>query len=73
MFMQQKIWQKLEYNLNFARKELLNMELEKLIDELSVNLEDVKQHLADFCFVEVKNVEAIIEYLKQLKEIKQNI
>lgn len=49
------------------------MELEKLIDELSVNLEDVKQHLADFCFVEVKNVEAIIEYLKQLKEIKQNI
>lgn len=49
------------------------MEIEELINKLSVNLKDVKEHLADFCFIEVEDVEGIIEYLEQLKELTKNI
>ncbi len=45
------------------------MEIENLIDKLKSNAKDVKEHLADYCYVEINDVEAIIEYLEQLKEI----
>lgn len=45
------------------------MELENLINKLKVDVKDVKEHLADYCYVEVNDIDAIIEYLEQLKEI----
>lgn len=48
------------------------MELENLINKLKIDVKDIKEHLADYCYVEVNDVEAIIEYLEQLKVIKEN-
>ena len=48
------------------------MELENLINKLKVDVKDVKEYLADYCYIEVNEVEAIIEYLKQLKVIKES-
>lgn len=45
------------------------MELENLINKLKVDVKDVKEHLADYCYVEVNDIDAIIEYLEQLKGI----
>lgn len=45
------------------------MELENLINKLKVDVKDVKEHLADYCYVKVNDIDAIIEYLEQLKEI----
>lgn len=53
------------------RKELNSMEIEKLINKLKNDAKDVKEHLADYCYVEINDVEAIIEYLEQLKIIKE--
>lgn len=36
------------------------------------NLKDVKEHKADYCYVEIEKIEHIIEYLKQLDIIAQN-
>lgn len=47
------------------------MEIKNLIKKLKIDLQDVKEHLADYCCVEVNDVEAIIEYLEQLKEISK--
>ena len=38
-------------------------DLEKL------ELKDIKEHRADYCYVSVEDTEAIIEFLEQLKEI----
>lgn len=46
------------------------MELEELIKRITETLEDVKEHLADYCWISVEDIEAIVEYLEQLKEIK---
>lgn len=46
------------------------MELEELIERITEILEDVKEHLADYCWISVEDVEATIEYLEQLKVIK---
>lgn len=47
------------------------MEIEKLINKLKNDAKDVKEHLADYCYVEINDVEVIIEYLEQLKIIKE--
>ena len=46
------------------------MELENLINKINEELKDVKEHLADYCSIAVEDVEALLEYLNQLKEIK---
>lgn len=48
------------------------MELEQLINSLNANLQDVKAHLADYCYVSVEDCETILEYLDQLQIVKQN-
>ena len=48
------------------------MELQELIEKLSINVKDIKDHLADYCFVAVEDVDAIIEYLEQLQDISNN-
>ncbi len=45
------------------------MDLQELIEKLSTDVEDIKAHLADYCYVAVEDVDAIIEYLKQLRDI----
>ncbi len=46
------------------------MELEKLIKRINDEYEDIKEHLADYCLISIEDIEAILEYLKQLEEIK---
>ena len=48
------------------------MELEKLIERLRLAFEDVSEVKADYCYVAIEDVEAIIEYLKQLQDISNN-
>ena len=48
------------------------MEIEILINKLSIDLKDVCQHDADYCYVEINDMELIIEYLEQLKILCQN-
>lgn len=45
------------------------MELDNIIEKLNTELKDIKAHEADYCYVPVEDVEAIIEYLEQLKTI----
>lgn len=40
------------------------MEIENLINKLKIDAKDVKEHLADYCYVAINDVEAIIEYLE---------
>lgn len=47
--------------------------MEELIQRLKEELEDVKEHDADFCNVTVEDSEAIIEYLEQFKEIVKSL
>lgn len=46
------------------------MEIENLVEKLKADLKDIKDHKADYCYVEVTDMENIIEYLEQLKEMK---
>ena len=69
MSMLQELWQKLEYK-NYNQKGKLEMEIENLIEKLKADLKDIKEHKADYCYVEVNDMESIIEYLEQLKEMK---
>ena len=48
------------------------MELKALINKLTENLKDVKQHDADYCYITVEEIESIIEFLEQLKTIQEN-
>ena len=41
------------------------------INKLKNDAKDVKEHLADYCYVEINDIQAIIEYLEQLKIIKE--
>ena len=45
------------------------MDLENKIKRIADELDDIKEHLADNCSISVEDVEAILEYLNQLKEI----
>ena len=49
----------------------ISTKLENLIEKTKLNLEDVKEHDADLCYIDVEEVEAIIEYLQQLQVIKE--
>jgi uncharacterized protein (DUF433 family) len=49
------------------------MELEQLINKINTELKDIKEHLADFCYISVEDCEAILEYLRQLQTIEENI
>lgn len=49
------------------------MGLEELIKKLEIEYEDITEHKADYCLIEIENVEQIIEYLKQLKVIHDNL
>lgn len=46
------------------------MDLESLIKRIADELDDIKEHLADYCSISVEDVEAIIEHLNQLQEIQ---
>ena len=48
------------------------MNLQELIKKLSIDVEDKKAYLADYCYIAVEDVDAIIEYLKQLQDISDN-
>ncbi len=56
--------------INKIKKEIEQLELEKLIKRINDEYEDIKEHLADYCLISVEDIEAILEYLKQLEEIK---
>ena len=45
------------------------MQVETLIKRLERVITDVKEHRADYCYIKIDGVEAIIEYLKQFREI----
>lgn len=47
------------------------MDIENLIEKLTLELEDVNEHKADYCYIDITYMESIIEYLNQLKEIKE--
>ncbi len=49
------------------------MNLEELIKKLKIEKQDIDEHNADYCYIEIKNVEQIIEYLEQLKVINDNL
>lgn len=46
-------------------------ELSIIIERLKRELKDILKHNADFCYVSVDDMKAIIEYLEQLQCIKQ--
>ena len=46
--------------------------LEDLIENLQLELDDVNLHGADFCWIDIMDIEAIIEFLNQLNTIKEN-
>lgn len=48
------------------------MELEKFIEKITLNLEDVEEHYADYCMFELEDTKAIIEYLEQLQTMVEN-
>ena len=48
------------------------MELDNLIERTIVNFEDVMSVKADYCSISVEDVEAIIEFLKQLSVIQKD-
>ena len=48
------------------------MELDKLIKRIKDDLEDKMKYKADYCYISVEDVEAIIEYLEQLQVIQEN-
>lgn len=47
------------------------MEIENLIEKISVKLNDIKKHKADYYYMPVEDVEAILEFLNQLRIIKE--
>ena len=49
------------------------MELDELIKRLSLSYEDVSEVKADYCYVAIEDVDAIIEYLTQLQDISKNV
>lgn len=48
------------------------MKLDELIKRLSLSYKDVSEVNADYCSVAIEDVDAIIEYLKQLRDISKN-
>lgn len=46
--------------------------LENLIENLQINLDDVNKHGADYCWIDIIDVEAILEFLNQLNTIREN-
>lgn len=48
------------------------MELNNIIEKLYTELKDKMKYKADYCYVSVEDIEAIIEFLEQLKEISYN-
>ena len=49
------------------------MNLQELIEKLSTDVEDKKAYLADYCYIAIEDVDAIIEYLEQLQDISENL
>lgn len=49
----------------------ISTKLENLIEKTKLNLEDVKEQDADLCYIDVEEVESIVEYLQQLQVIKE--
>lgn len=48
------------------------MNLEKFIEKIIENLDDVEEHKADYCYFDLEETRAIIEYLEQLQTIAEN-
>ncbi|MCI9178046.1 MAG: hypothetical protein HFJ28_05765 [Clostridia bacterium] len=48
------------------------MELEELIEKVKIELEDIKEHKADYCWFEIEDTKDIIEYLEQLQIVAEN-
>lgn len=46
------------------------MEIDTLVKKIKAELEDVKEHFADYCCIENEDVEEILEYLEQLIMIR---
>lgn len=47
------------------------MEIKYLIERIKIELEDIKEHNADYCTISIKDTEAIIEYLEQLYKMTE--
>lgn len=48
------------------------MDLEKFIEKITLNLDDVEEHYADYCYFDLEDTRAIIEYLEQLQAMAEN-
>ena len=61
------------YELNALYK-IVNPQskLENLIENLQIELDDVNLHGACYCWIDILDIEAIIEFLNQLNTIKEN-